>query len=296
MPYSAEILADSPSLFLKLDDSAAPILDSSGNNHTQTLGGTFTFTQPGPSSEINYSTLFTAGTIAEDFGLATNYTGVTIEFWYKSTSGMGSIFTSRGATGGGFTVFIGATGAGFGATGKISFGYDGAGVYIGTYTSATFHDNLWHHVVARFERASGSVVASDFAIYVDGTKQATTNVTIGTAPTVPVAPTANWTCGQHGWPNGSINNTYIAMMAIYPLALSEIRIAAHRTAALLPPSPARVATVYADALYVGAKNARVATVYTDVLFTNISSARIASMYNDVLIRNPRPMKGWGVKQ
>lgn len=294
MTYVSEVLADSPALLLKLDDAASPIADFSGNGHTQTDAATITYAQAGPSSEINSSILYTGGSIAEDFGMSTALTAVTLELWYKSTTGTGSLWTSRGATGGGFTLFMGATGAGFGAAGQISWGYDGAGVYIGACSNATFHDGKWHHIVATFSRASGAVAATDFIIYVDGTIMTSAKYTIGSSPSVPITPTANWTTGRHGWANFSLSSTYVAMTAIYTSSLSQSRVLAHRVAAALPPSPVSVATVYGDVLYSGISNARVATVYTDVLYTNVAAAQIASTYTDVLIRNPPRRKGWGL--
>jgi hypothetical protein len=297
MAYSVEVIADAPSVFLKLDDTASPLVDSSGNAHVQTDTATLSYSQPGISTEITSSVLFTGAGIDEDFGSSTAYTSTTVELWYKSTTGTGCLWTSRGTTGGGFTLFIGPTGAGFGAAGRISWGYDGAGAYLGACTNATFHDGKWHHIVATFSRASGAIIANDFIIYVDGAVAAKTNYTIGSGPTVPLTPSRNWISGSHpaGWGGATLNNTYMAMTAIYATALSQSRVSAHRTAAAIPPSPVSVATVYGDVLYSGVSNARVATVYADVLFTNISSARIASTYTDILVRNPPRRKGWGLQ-
>jgi hypothetical protein len=233
--YIAEVLADAPSVLLKLDDATTSFADSSGNAHAQTVTGTITPAQAGVSSAITASALFGSGRITEDFGAATSYSAVTTEVWYKSTNGNGVLWTSRGITGSGLTLFIGVTGAGFGSVGQVSWGLDGP-LYQGVSTTATFHDGVWHHIVGVFSRASGTIAPSDFKIYVDGALQTVTQRAINGSAAVPLTPSSNWIIGQHpaGWANGTLTATNLAAAALYPSALTIQRIYAHYSAAGLP--------------------------------------------------------------
>ena len=233
MSYASEVLADSPSMFLKLDDATTAFADTSGNGHVGTVTGTITASQPGISTELSASALFGGGRVDEDFGSATAYTDLTIEVWYKSTNGNGTLWTSRNTSGTiGFTLFIGATGAGFGSAGQISWGLDGP-VYQGVNSIAAFHDGTWHHIVGVFSRASGTIASTDFKIYVDGSLQSVSQRSINGSANVPLTPSRNWTAGQHpaGWTNGTLTAANMAGAAIYPTALSPNRIYAHYAAA-----------------------------------------------------------------
>ena len=298
MSYVSEVLADNPSVFLKLDDATTTFADSSGNGHIQTSSGTLTANQAGFTSEIVASALFGGGKVAEDFGSATAYTNLTLEVWYKSTNGNGVLWTSRGVAGNGLTLFIGATGAGFGSAGQVSWGLDGA-LYQGVNTNATFNDGQIHHIVAVFSRASGAISPSDFTIYVDGALQTVTQHSINGSVNVPFTPSANWLMGQHpaGWANGTLTSTNLAMAALYPAALTGQRINAHFSASAIPPAGSVLSR---DSVVVLASdstmNRTLARDSVGVLSNDLVITRTLSrMSVQVLVRVPPPrFEGWGV--
>lgn len=299
MSYMTEVLADAPAALLMLNDATTSFADSSGNSHVQTVSGTVTAAQAGVSTEITASALFGGGRIDEDFGLADSYSALTVEAWYKSTNGSGTLWTSRGATGNGFTLFVGVTGAGFGSAGQVSWGLDGAGFYQGICTSATVHDGSWHHIVGVFSKSSGTIGPSDFSIYVDGALQSVTQRPINGSASVPVMSSHNWAIGQHlaGWSNGTLSAN-LAAVAVYPTALSSSRVYAHYSAAALPRANSVVSRVSATFLV------------NDVLINrSVSRQSVTALVNDIDIRRavsrmsvqvltptiPR-YRGWGVER
>lgn len=241
MTYVSAVLADSPSVLLPLNEATTSFVDASPNAHVQAVTQTLTANQAGISSELTATALFGGGTIAEDFGSATAYSALTVEVWYKSTSGQGSLWTSRGSTGTGFTLFVGVAGAGFGAKGKVSFGLDGSSAYQGVLSSITVHDGAWHHIVGVFSRASGSIAAAtDFQLYIDGALATVTNQSVSGTVTAPVTPSMNWQIGRHagGWGSGTLSATYLSAIAVYSSALSSTNVASHYNAmrAAMPPT------------------------------------------------------------
>jgi hypothetical protein len=313
--YVSEVLADGPSVLLKLDDATTTFIDSSGNGHTQTSSGTLTANQAGFTSEITVSALFGGGKVTEDFGSATAYTAVTVEVWYKSTNGNGVLWTSRGAAGNGLTLFIGVTGAGFGSAGQISWGLDGA-LYQGVNTSATFHDGNIHHIVGVFSRASGTIAPSDFQIYVDGILQTVTQRAINGSATVPFTPSTNWLIGQHpaGWANGTLTSTNLAMASLYPTALSAQRIYAHFSASGMTRASSVASresvAVLAGSTTVSRLSSRLSAVVlvNDTTVKRFNSRQSAIVLNNeqvirrtlsrtsvqVLVRMQPRFEGWGV--
>jgi hypothetical protein len=297
MSYMTEVLADAPAALLMLDDATTSFTDSSGNSHNQTVSGTVTAAQAGVSTEITASALFGGGRIDEDFGSADSYSALTVEAWYKSTNGNGTLWTSRGATGNGFTLFVGVTGAGFGSAGQVSWGLDGAGLYQGICTSATVHDGSWHHIVGVFSRSSGTIGPSDFSIYVDGALQSVTQRPINGSTNVPVTSSHNWAIGQHlaGWSNGTLSAN-LAAVAVYSSALSSSRVSAHYLAAAVPRAGSIMSRMSASLLIDDTLANRSISRQSVTAIVNDNEIRrvLSRMSVQVLIPTAPRYRGWGI--
>jgi hypothetical protein len=91
MTYSATILADTPQVYYRLNDSSGSIaVDSSGNSHNGTLSGVTAYTQAGAIlGDTDSSILFTAGggVALPTTLLATMYTAATLEYWVNVSGG-----------------------------------------------------------------------------------------------------------------------------------------------------------------------------------------------------------------
>ena len=300
MTYITTVLADSPSVLLALNDSTTSFTDSSPNNHVQTTTPTVTAGQAGISTELAATALFGGGYIAEDFGASTAYTALTVEVWFKSTSGQGSLWTSRGTTGTGFTLFVGATGAGFGQTGAVSFGLDGSTAYQGVESTQTINDGYWHHVVGVFSRPSGTIAPTDFTLYIDGALANVVTHAVAGSVTVPVTPSMNWQIGQYagGWSNGALSATYLSAVAVYQSALAATNIANHYNAmmAAMPLATTALLESYAEVMSVPtATSVALAESYAEVATMPLAtSVALMEVYAEVIVPIKPAFVGWGV--
>jgi hypothetical protein len=87
--YSSAILADSPQVYLRLDEvSSSVAYDSSGNGYNATLTGTYTQNQPGAITGDPDTSIYLGlnGTINLPYGLNyTTWTALSIEYWTNVT-------------------------------------------------------------------------------------------------------------------------------------------------------------------------------------------------------------------
>jgi len=221
-PYTSAVLADSPSLYWRLDETAGTTaLDSSGNSATAT--------------EVALPTQGAGSALSTDTDLATSFNGstpyaysntsyndpatFTIEAWFDTTTTTGGEILGFGnAQTGNSTnydrhVYMANNG-------ELFFGvYPGAVETINSTTA--YNDGKPHYVVATLSSAG-------MFLYVDGALVAS-NTTV----TSPQNYTGYWRIGEDnlaGWPSPPTSDYFngtIDEVAVYPTALSAQRVQLH---------------------------------------------------------------------
>jgi uncharacterized repeat protein (TIGR02059 family) len=222
MSYSSEVLADSPVLYLQLDEtSGTSCADSSTNAFTGTTHGTVT---RNVSSLANLNVGVTFGGTTSDYidvpdNAALDVTGnVTYECWVNYTSRATSqMLMSKGwqdASTAGYTLYISTDG---------TLVIDSRSSITGNNhsTTAVPNDGIWHHCVV-------TRTGSTFAFYIDGVAAGTTTDSNTTQAT-----SRNFVIGAAFYNSGSIGFPYtgsIDEVAVYTTALSGARILVHYNA------------------------------------------------------------------
>lgn len=217
MTYSAEVLADSPLVYLRLGESSGTTAaDSSGNSRNGTYVGSPTLGVAGAiSGDANTAVTFDGSTQAvtvPSTGLPTTDVDQTIECWVKFTSTTTGLFVA------GRDVSSSTRGVCI-RTGTVA-GTLMCGNTVGTspQSTGTYNDGNWHHVVGLRHQSAGT-----FELYVDNVSVASgteSNSTLGASGFF-VAERGN---GTLRFP-GTIDEA-----AYYGTALSSTRIAAHYAA------------------------------------------------------------------
>jgi hypothetical protein len=223
--YAAAVLADSPMMYLRYDETGGGYLsDTSSGGSNLTTTGSVSYRQAPAVSGTSKSLTF-SGATSTAYGEArlTPVNSVTIETWFKTTTTVGGKIVGFGnkqsfaSSSTDRNVYM--TNAG-----KIVFGVYSAGYHTITTTGA-FNNGAWHHLVAVQSSTSGMV------LYIDGVSRGT-NSTTGHNATK-----GYWHVGgdglSSGWPSvptslyfaGSVDET-----AIYSTALSAARVGAHYAA------------------------------------------------------------------
>ncbi len=223
MSYAATVLADSPTVYYRLGDTAAPAVPSPGLGvNAAAVGAGPSFGLPGATADGDGAVLFAGnGTdylqTASSPGTAYNLGDgpFSIEFWYLwggYASGQ-TIANSLGKGTGAYVVRLNSTG-------KWVVRKSGTGDCF--VTTASFNDQAsWHHVVVT------RLLATQPHIYVDGVDQAGTHTaqtfadsTTGFSPGVDAAAVATG-----AWV-GRLDE-----VALYKSALSQGQVLAHFAAA-----------------------------------------------------------------
>lgn len=245
MTYAAEVLADSPLAYWKLDEtSGTTAADSSGNSLAGTYSGGYTLNQPPLGTGTGASVTFNgSGQVAAGTPSALAITGnLTLEaiaqvFSWPSSGGF-AVIVSKGFDGT-------AQGYSLGIRNIGGTNYLEAGTYLaaGDINTAVQVVITWtlgtpHHIVSTFN-------GSAWKLYVDGSEVASLTTTQGprsTSSQVLVAAFANSGTSARYW-IGELDE-----VAIYGTALSGARITAHASAAgLLPLAPGTITAASVDA-------------------------------------------------
>ncbi len=153
----------------------------------------------------------------------------TVSMWMRSNGTGNRVFVQNrgGGAGQSLTLSMGTNPGGCTATnGRVSFGLDSNGIYIGRCMSGgAINDNNWHHIVGVWDGTAGvAVAAAQFTIYVDGAAVAMTNRAVGTAPNAPLTGLGDTKIARHDAWNvfyvGSIDEVAIWHR---PLSATEVQ-------------------------------------------------------------------------
>lgn len=216
--YSAEVLADTPTVFLKMDEASGNLTDSSGNSHTATVTGSPTYHASGPGTGVPYGITIASGayfSIGDHADLDLGNGPFTIEVWVKrgTSSDNGDVLgKADGSATAGYIVNMSST-----DYARLEDGSTSAHVYP---DSATYlNDTSWHHIV--YTRAS----ATNAKCYVDGVDR----TDVGGAKTF-TDNAQSFLVGRGYSAGSSYAGATIAAVAIYKSELSSGRVAAHYAA------------------------------------------------------------------
>ncbi len=216
--YSATVLADHPVAYWRMDDATGSTMaDASGNANNGRYVGAYTLGQPSAiaGGAVAFDGQSGAATVVNSPSLQVNM--VTIEAWIKKrTDTEYGVYVAKNVAPGG--------GAGSGwfqllnshHNGQLEFRVtsDGAPVVVSNSTLAL---NTWYYVVATYDGATAK-------LYVNGKLDGTLKVTA-----VPKQTSDPLFIGRRT--DGLFNDATLADVAIYSVALSAERIAAHWQAA-----------------------------------------------------------------
>ena len=225
--YSAAVLADSPSLFWKLDEPAGPTAANSGSAKTATgtyttAGVTYGVTpnstprETGTAVALNGTTGCVIGTQQVN-----NPTVFTVELWFKTTTTVGGRLLGFGnATVGGGNSTNYDRHLYMTNNGRVAFGTYNPGVNV-VITPQPYNDGAWH-------LAAATIGPGGTALYIDG-------VSIVTSPTtLSQVYKGYWRVGCEnlsGWGATQPTSFYfggeVDNVAVYPTALTPAQIAAH---------------------------------------------------------------------
>jgi Concanavalin A-like lectin/glucanases superfamily len=237
--YAATVLADSPAVYYRLGDAAAPAVPSPGLGVNAAAVGAPSFAQPGalggdPDTAVSFpgsaglDYLQTASSPGAAYNLGDG--PFSIEFWYK-WGGYASAQTIANSLGKGTGAYV----VRLNSTGKWVIRKSGTGDCF--VTTASFNDQAsWHHVVIT------RLLAAQPHIYVDGADQAGTH----TAQTF-----ADSTTGFSVGVDAAAVTVgawlgLIDEVALYKSALSQAQVLAHFAAgqAPLPVPPAQPGRIW----------------------------------------------------
>ncbi len=216
--YSATVLADHPVAYWRMDDATGSTMaDASGNANNGRYVGAYTLGQASAiaGGAVAFDGQSGAATVVNSPSLQVNM--VTIEAWIKKrTDTEYGVYVAKNVAPGG--------GAGSGwfqllnshHNGQLEFRVtsDGAPVVVSNSTLAL---NTWYYVVATYDGATAK-------LYVNGKLDGTLKVTA-----VPKQTSDPLFIGRRT--DGLFNDATLADVAIYSVALSAERIAAHWQAA-----------------------------------------------------------------
>ena len=223
--YSAEVLADSPLAYWKLDEtSGTSAADSSGNGKTGTYEGSPTL-GVAPLISVGTSVTFGAGkdvAVASSFSIPTATSPFTFEAWIKTTTTADRpIIAGRNSASGNADLTLSVQNGNLYVLTRDSSG----GGLLKLTSPGTVNDGAAHHCVAT--RNSSKL----WTLYIDGSSVTTGSDTMGTGVT-------NLDLAYIAFEGRNLvyfDNT-IDEVAVYQTALSAARVLAHYNAGIAIPS------------------------------------------------------------
>jgi hypothetical protein len=223
-PYRQAVLADSPYLFWRLNETTGTTAaDTSVNARPGTISGTPVFSQTDATND-NKETALGLGTGTRITQNASQITPATfsVEAWVKTTGTAGGRLIGLG-NGSGTTASTTVDCQLYvGTDGKLYFGLGSAKTVVAS--TGVVNNGAWHYVVGTYVTGTGGA-----KLYVDGVLQASGTATLQSF-------TGFWRAGAEtmtGWtanPTGQFLVGTIDDIAIYTTALTQTQVSAHYAA------------------------------------------------------------------
>jgi hypothetical protein len=199
-----------------------PLADSKGTNHGDYLGGVLTG-QAGPiAGDADTAASFDG---VNDFGSVSRsiQDDFSIEFWFKSTQGIGTgtqWWSGAGLVDGEVGGAANDFGVSLRSDGRVVAGIGTADVSI-VSTAGGYNNGAWHHVVFTRTRATGAL-----AVYIDGAAAGTATGASTASLTSPTRLTFGRIQAGANYFAGSLDE-----IAIYNVVLSATEVTAHYNSA-----------------------------------------------------------------
>jgi signal peptidase I len=223
-PYNTEVVADSPYLYWRLDEtSGTAISDSSGSNRPGTLlAQTYSLGQTGAltSEPVNRAISFSIASITSN--TATPSLGTfSVEAWVRSSSTTGGRILGFGNQGGQTAATTMDRQLYLAPNGRVYFGVGSGKTTIAS--SSAINNNTWHHVVGTYTSGGNGM-----KLYVDGALQGQTTATAATY-------NGFWRAGaEHltGWTGNPTDDYFegsLDELAVYSRVLTPTEISSHFT-------------------------------------------------------------------
>ena len=229
-PYRTAVMADSPYLFWRLDETSGTVVDDETTaNRDGTLYGAanaYAWAQAGAlrSEGLETSLGMTSAVITSNASQA-GPARFSVEAWVRTSSttggrvlGFGNGATTTGSTTVDRQLYVGANG-------RAYFGIGSAKTVVAG--TAAINDGAWHHLVGTYTTGNGGM-----RLYVDGVLQGS-----GTATTLSL--TGYWRAGAEsmsGWTSnpGSYFVGNLEELAVYTATLTAAQVKAHYDAGVTP--------------------------------------------------------------
>lgn len=221
--YSSVVLADSPTVYWRLNEtSGSTAADSSGNGNTGTYSNcTLGDSAPPTGAGHSIGSVPTNSSYVSDLSLTFNYSSASVEIWvyvtaYPSSGTKARLAGCCAGNGGGVDdKELGIDSSGL----PYWYIYDGASLLINGTSAIPL--NTWTYI-------AGTVSGSASTLYVNGSSVASTSAT---GSYTGYASGNILVAGHNVNDFGAYLTGQLAEFAIYPSSLSSTRIAAHYAAA-----------------------------------------------------------------
>lgn len=280
MTYASEVLADSPVLYLKLDEtSGAVATDSSGNGRNGTHSGVTLNQASLLGSGVGKSAFYGGSgytTFAADYNAAwQNTERITVEARIKPTAA--SLSGDQ---------FIGSHWSGNAHNNRWLFYVSGgkltANIMVNAVAAANVLNGTTTLVAGQTYTATMTYDGTTLRLYLNGVLEGSKAVSgilthQGSLSPFPIelgraALAAYGTIG-------------IDEFSIMGDALSAARITARHTAAIdnAPPAPAQIEAVYAEVLTAGSPKAQIEALFAEALATGSPQAQVEAIFAEVLV-------------
>lgn len=142
MSYYSTILADTPTIYYRLNESSGTVAhDFSGNSNNGTLYGTITYSQTGAiAGDSDTALAFDyAGGISIPSGInPLTWSALTLEFWINTGSGFQYVVVTTDNAGGATTIYLNGSAVTPGSTAAILIGQDLS--FAGSGNASTFDE------------------------------------------------------------------------------------------------------------------------------------------------------------
>ncbi len=226
-PYGQAVLADKPSLYLRLDDPAGSIaLDTSGNGDDGTYEPGASFGAGGPlvSDPSDSAVALSSGTAVTQSGagLPSGKSARTVEFWWRTSNCYSAPYVNYGGSGvanDAFDVVLGGCSARNGATGRgLQLLTEGQSFLWALPT--TWFDGRWHLFDVTYDGTTATA-------YMDGQVVGSSPVA---TPLATVTPGNGFGIGDAQNDPNAEGEDDVAEAAVYPTALTPTQVDSHWSA------------------------------------------------------------------
>jgi hypothetical protein len=160
--YSQVVMADAPTAYWRLDETAGTAAADRVGANTGTYSGGFTLAQPGALAELSGAALFNGTTgLVSATTVASGATNFTMELWIKPTAlpQQGGILTNGDLAANGYGFFVGNN-TGFSGTGTRLLYLIGGVAWIDS--AADLVAGAWHHIVVTRDTADSNIYVNGY--------------------------------------------------------------------------------------------------------------------------------------